>query len=100
MDTIDTSNPLKPWIVKDPDARLDYTWDWTEWLEDSADSIASAQVTSTGTVDAEAPVINEGNVTCFLSGGKEGTTQSATCRITTAAGRVDDRTLYLKLKSR
>lgn len=99
MDAIDTSNPLKPSIVKDPNARLDYAWDWTDWLEEG-DSISEAVVLTSGTLAADPPLLEAARVTVFLSGGKVGVTETATCRVTTAAGRIDDRTLYLRIKPR
>lgn len=100
METIDTSNPMKPTAVKDPDARLDYTWDWSAWLTAASDTLATATVTPSGTLTATVPVLAAGKVTSFISGGTAGATETAACRVTTAAGRIDERTLYLKIKQR
>jgi hypothetical protein len=43
-DTYDLTNPVKPTITKDPDATLDYTFDWTDWLDDIYDNIAPPPV--------------------------------------------------------
>lgn len=82
----------------DPDARLDYVWDWQAWLADG-DTIASATVTGTGiTVDTVSH--DTTTVTAWLSGGTVGTAASALCHITTAQGRQDDRTLRLHITQR
>lgn len=85
-------------LIKDPDATLDYAWDWSAWLPEG-DQIASAVVTATGvTVDQQAHTPT--TVTAWLSGGEPGRTASATCRVTTSQGRTDDRTITLSLSHR
>lgn len=88
--------------VKDPDATLDYEFDWTDWLTPLADTIASVEfVLSAGLTS-----ISESNTTTtatiFVNGGVEGETETVTCRITTNSTppRVDDRTLFLKISPR
>jgi hypothetical protein len=89
-------------VVKDPDALLDYTFDWTEWLEGHtpADTIASAVVTVTGCTLVTSSVVAQQKVVAWIGGGVVDVAASATCRITTAGGRIDDRTLTLKIKER
>lgn len=103
METFELKNG-KPEIPKDPNATLDYTEDWTEWLAAAstpADTIASAQVTTTSlsvTVDS---IANDAQrVTAWCSGGIPGEKAPLTFRITTAGGRIDERTIYLKVKER
>lgn len=83
---------------KDPNAVLDYTVDWTAWL--GTDTIVDAtwllsagltEVTKSRTTTA---------ATVLVEGGVSGTDETATCRITTAAGRVDDRTITLTILER
>jgi hypothetical protein len=81
-----------PFIVKDPDAILDYTVDWSAWLTDSgADTIQ----TSTWVVAAgitQASVSNTTTAaTIWLSGGTASTTYRITNRIATVGGRTADR---------
>lgn len=93
----------KPTIVKDPNAVLDYTIDWSDWLQPISDTIASVAVSVTGvTLD---DTTNDGtSVTIWVSGGTAGTKGSARVRITTAGTgaqpRTDDRTVYFKIKER
>lgn len=86
-------------FTKDPDAILDYVWDWTAWL--NGDTIATATVTVAEglTVDTPAAVVGP-LVTVWLSGGTAGTTYAATCRIVTDGGRTDDRTSRILVMER
>mgnify|MGYP003491741341 FL=1 len=83
----------------DPQAVLDYSWDWADWL--GADAIASHTVTvAAGDVVKDSDSRTATAVTAWLSGGTDGTRARVTCHITTAAGRQDDRTIYLAIKNR
>lgn len=91
----------------DPSAHLDYRWDWgrldaqgNSWLGE--DTILTADVTcSDPAVDIENPVATDGrSVTAIVSGGTSGTNVSLTCRITTQAGRQDERTILLRVRNR
>lgn len=91
-------------IVKDPDALLDYSFDWTAWLAVStpADTIATHTCTVSGATTAEVENESEagGVVTAWVSGGAVGDKIALKCKITSASGRVDERTVYLKVKER
>jgi len=91
-------------ILKDPDALLDYSFDWTAWLavSDPADTIASHVVSLSGSATAvlENSAEDSGVVTAWVSGGAIGDKIAVTCHITSASGREDDRTVYLKVKER
>ena len=84
--------------LKDPHATLDYGVDWATWL--GADTIASV----TWVVPAGLTLVSQSNTTTvayvWLSGGTAGTTYQVVCRVTTAGGRIDDRTLELICKER
>lgn len=90
----------KPTITKDPDAVLDYAVDFAAWLKPlNGDVIASHQVLAVGiTIDNSAN--SDTAVVLWVSGGVVGQPASATVRITTVAGRTDDRTVYFKIKQR
>jgi len=83
--------------IKDPDAVLDYQWDWATWLP-TGDTIASATVTSDIglTVDSDSNTATA--VTAWLSGGTVGESYDVTCRVVTADGRTDDRTITLLIR--
>ncbi len=106
-DTYDVTNPDKPKIVKDPNATLDYTFDWTQWLTDISDSIISATISVVPADDASTlnivqQTVASPKVIAWLSGGVAGKTYQVTCHITTAStpARVDDRSIFIKVKER
>lgn len=93
----------KPTITKDPAGVLDYVVDWTDWLAVVGDTIASAQAVGTGvTVDSTSVVDGNKKVLVWVSGGVANTPGQVVVRITTASNpaRVDERSLYFRLKQR
>lgn len=100
--TIDTyvGGPKKPTIEKDPDALLDYSFDFTEYLAPDNDSIVSVLfVLEAGLTEEHSSHTPTGAVV-WISGGVAGSTMRVTCRITTSGGRVDDRSVFLKIVER
>jgi hypothetical protein len=90
-------------IDKDPDAELDYAFDWTDWLAESGDTIASASVSADNGAEVfQIDILGGTVVRAWVRGGDVGTKVSLTCEITTAntPPRVDDRTVFLKIKER
>ena len=85
-------------FVKDPDAVLDYEWDWAAWL--GADTIASHTVTASAGLTVDSTEATDTAVTVWLSGGTVGQTYSVTCHVVTAAGREDDRTVTVTVMER
>jgi hypothetical protein len=87
---------------KDPQATLDYLFDWSEWLG-SGESITSATVTAESglTVDST-DVVNGTGVRAWLSGGEDWTAYEVTCSITTdsSPARVDERTMTIMVRDR
>ena len=87
--------------TKDPAALLDYSWDWSEWLADAADTISSATVAvPAGLTAVGEPVVNGAIVTQRVSGGDLSDTYRMVCQITTAGGLVDERSIYLTISDR
>ena len=84
---------------KDPDAVLDFKFDWSGWLT-GAEAISSYTIdVDTGlTVDSDSDAA--GVVTVWLSGGTVGTTYAVRCEIVTSDSRTDERTLFVKVKQR
>lgn len=96
-------NP-RPWIAKDPDAVLDYSFDWaTEgWLAEG-ESISTYSISVDGvTLDSHSR--SGGVVTAWVSGGtaQPGEVASITCSVTTNSvpARTDNRTVYLRIRER
>jgi hypothetical protein len=81
--------------TKDPDALLDYTVNWASLLGN--DTIASvAWVVPAGITQASAANTTT-TATIWLSGGTDGVDYDVTCRVTTSGGRVDDRTIRIRV---
>ena len=84
--------------AKDPDAVLDYQIDWSSWLA-SEETLTDSVWEVTGAT-ALSSSFDEGITTVWLSGGEVGTLISATNRITTSEGRIDDRTVQIPVAER
>lgn len=86
-------------IPKDPNAVLDYAFDWTEWLE-SGETISSQVVTVDTGITKDSDSESSGTVTTWLSGGTAGTDYTIACKITTSAGRTDERSIVIHCEER
>jgi hypothetical protein len=94
------NNYVKSYI-KDPTARLDYTWDWAKWLDDIDDTIGTATVAlPEGLTAVGDPVVNGAFVTQVVEDGDLGSVYRMICHITTEGGRVDQRSIYLTIGDR
>ena len=101
IETFDLSNPDKPTIKKDPQATLDYSERWTDWLAAVSDNIASATVTCPdAALTIAAPVLVGGVVSAMIGGGTLDATHAVVFTIVTTGGRTDQRTIYLKIRNR
>ena len=81
---------------KDPDAKLDYGFDWVDWLDGDTingstwsvpDGLTEVSKNYTNTITA-----------VWLEGGTLGEVYKVVNSITTAGGREDDRTLTVIMK--
>lgn len=92
-------------IEKDPNASLDYIENWQPWLDGVGDTLAAAAVVATGsdpasTVAVASSIIVGKTVVAWVNGGVAGEKVALRYRITTnnVPPRIDDRTVYLKIK--
>lgn len=80
---------------KDPTSNINYAWDWTAWLADRGDTIASSTWTASDGLTVAGSSI-DGNVTkVVLQGGVAGYTYIVTNRMTTTAGLVEPRSMRI-----
>lgn len=108
VDTFDfKGDAYRPSIAKDPNADLDYTFDWTAWLDAVGDALAPGPspaayvLTAVGvTIRLAALDGTRKKVTVFLTGGNPVGTNTLTCRVNTLAGRIEDRTMYFTILER
>lgn len=86
-----------PVIEKIDTSVLDYSFDWRKWLDPVSDSIVSFVIAAGDgiTIDSESQA--SGIVSVFVSGGTAGVTYDITCKITTVDGRIDSRTIKIKV---
>ena len=101
-------------IPKDPEAKLDYAWDWSDWLDATTtpnESIIAHTVTVPTGLTLDSSMVSNGvntagvtitnsQVTAWISGGTVGTTYRVECLITTTAGRTDERSLWITVQER
>jgi len=97
-------------FIKDPDAVLDYKFDWKALTNGSgtSDWLATAETISTFTIDADSGItVNSSaksdadtSVTVWLSGGTAGTDYAVRCEIVTSLTRTDERTMTIQVRER
>lgn len=90
-----------PEFTKDPDADLDYTFDWTEWL--GVDTILNSTFyieNGQGLVQHDGFITDGKKATVWLRGGKRGSSYKAllTNSILTAEARVNQRSMWIRVE--
>lgn len=94
--------------LKDPQAVVDYTFDWDDGYLDSSSSPVETISTSTWTISpADSPGLTVSSnsktgttTTAFFTGGVVGQVYQAVNRIVTTGGRTDERTCVLRVEER
>ena len=84
--------------VKDPDAILDYGFDWSLWLDTDTISTSTWIIPAGLTRDSQTNTTT--TTTVWISSGVDGTEYPITNLITTAAGRQEDRTMTIIMDER
>jgi hypothetical protein len=85
--------------LHDPQAKLDYGFDWSDWLRDGEIIITSTWAIATGLTKIS-DSFSTSATTIWIKDGVAGESQVITNHITTSAGREDDRSHTLKVKDR
>lgn len=85
-----------PRFIKDPSGTLDYSVDWTDWL--GADTIDSSSWTVPSGLVLGTSIAGTAVATAWIGGGTVGNSYYLTNQIVTAAGRVDERSLIIKVE--
>ena len=97
-------------FLKDPDATLDYKFDWkaetngsgdSDWL-DTDETISTKTVTVDDGITKDSDALGDTNtsVTVWLSGGTAGVDYEVACKIVTSASRTDERTMKIQVRQR
>lgn len=84
---------------KDPDATLDFGCDWAEWLSDGETLVGSTWDVPAGLTSTNADY-SATLAVVWLSGGAAGSTYRVVNHVTTSAGRVDERSIFVHVEER
>ena len=87
------------YFLKDPDAVLDFTFDWASWLE-GTDTISAHTLTIDTGLTKDSDSAGDDSVTAWLSGGTAGEDYDVVCSIETGDGREEDRTITIMVRER
>jgi hypothetical protein len=89
-----------PAMLKSPGAVLDYSFDWTDWLEEG-DHVAGFEITTQGVSLVSASLSND-IVTAIVAGGVPGKAAWVRCKITTETepSKTEYRTINLTIQQR
>lgn len=85
--------------IKDPDAVLDYQWDWTSWLGEG-ETITDIEWLVPDGITQQTTSATDSTATIWLAEGSLGHQYDITCRITTNQDRTDDRTQTIRIQNR
>lgn len=88
---------------KDPNATLDWVFDWSSWLADGEEISTSEFIVSAGLTVEDgplAPTHTTISATVWLSGGQTGQVYQVTNRVTTNQNRIDDRSIRIRVVNR
>lgn len=83
---------------KQPADVLDYDFDYSDWLEDRADTISTFSITADAGITVGASAHVSGVVKVFLSGGTDGSSYKITCTVVTTGARTKQAEIVVKIK--
>src|SRR5512133_895271 len=86
-------------FYKDPQAIVDYGFDWEAWLG-VGETITNHTVTVSAGITKDSTSIVSETVVVWLSGGTLGSEYTVNCQITTSANRTDQRTATVYVRDR
>lgn len=87
-------------FVKDPNAILDYSFNWGPWLDGDTISTSTWILDSPLTIESASEVFDDTTTGLTISGGTLGEDYLVTNRITTAGGLTEDRSFELRCRNR
>jgi len=86
-------------FLKDPDAVLDYVFDWSDWLADG-ETISSHEISIETGITKDSDSADDDSVTVWLSGGTAGEEYTVACKIVTSDSRTDERSMNIMTDDR
>jgi hypothetical protein len=84
-------------FIKDPDAVLDYSVDWEDWLP-AGERIESSSWIVPAAISIVAEQVTATKATAVVGGGVSGERYSLVNRIVTSTGKQQDRTILLTIR--
>jgi hypothetical protein len=90
-------------FTHDPDADLDYGYDWSSWLDTGETLLNSVWTVTYGTADEVTlhdDTHDDTTTTVWVDGGTLGRHYKITNHVVTSAGRADDRSHTIKVRDR
>lgn len=85
--------------IKDPDATLDYGFDWSDWLA-TDETISSASWTVPDGITEDSTEKSTTVTKVWLSGGTAGSEYTVACKVVTSDGRTDERSFVVEVVNR
>lgn len=85
-------------FIKDPGEALDYMVDWSAEMARVSDTISTVAWTVPNGLTKGASSNTTTTATVWLSAGEDGQTYDVVCRITTAAARIYERTMRIRVR--
>lgn len=86
---------------KDPNATLDWSWDWSDWIDTPGGEVITVSTFSaTPGISIGTTSNTATSATAWLSGGTDGRPYTVTNEITTNKGRIDNRSITIRVKNR
>lgn len=85
--------------VKDPNATLDYTWDWSQYLQEG-ETISSSSIIVPSGLTLSSSSSTTTKAVAWLAGGTLNEVYKVVNRITTSLGRTDDRMIKVRIQER
>lgn len=86
-------------FIKDPDAALDWQFNWADWLEDG-ETITSSSFESDPGITITSVGHDDTVATVWLSGGTAGSVYRVTNRVVTSQSRTDDKSINIRVTER
>jgi len=88
-------------FIKDSDAKLDFGFDWSQWLN-AGETIDSYVITTSpcGIENIYDTSTASGSVIVWLTSGSPSTRYLVSCLISTSGSRIDERTINIDVKNR
>jgi len=88
-------------LIKDPDATLDYGVDWSDYLEAGETlTMSSWSATPAGELALTGEANGASSASVVVAGGTRGRVYRLTNRVTTSAGRTDERSITIRVEHR